>query len=62
MCVGDYGIGFVDFNKWKHDNICEVLHSIYSKTCNNRIKIIINYLMNSLNLSNISKAICVIDK
>ena len=30
--LGKNNEGFIDFTKWKHDNICKVLHSNYSKS------------------------------
>ena len=39
--VGEYSEGFINFTKWKYDNICEVLHLTYSKSGSNRRKFII---------------------
>ena len=51
----------MNFTKWRHDNILEVIHSNYSKSGNDRGKFIMNDLMTSLNLSKRCNIIRVID-
>ena len=54
----EYSDGFVDFNKWKNDNIDETIHSIYSKSDNMKTK----YIMNDLREQLTGKVIRVINK
>ena len=44
----EYSDGFVDFNKWKNNDIDESIHSIYSKSDNMKRKHIVNDLMKEL--------------
>ena len=54
----EYNDGFIDFNKWKYDNIDEKIHSICSKSDDMKKKYIMNDLMKKLT----GKVISIINK
>ena len=57
----DKGKGFVDFNKWKHENITEKIQKEYSNSEHEQRISMLNDIMISLNLSNTYKVFCVIN-
>ena len=62
--VGIFGIhdkGFIDFNKWKQDNISKVIQSNYLESNTTKIKSIMNELITKMNLSNKCKVFRVLD-
>ena len=52
----------MNFTKWKHDNICKVLHSDYLESNAAQRKSIMNDLIIKLNLSKMCKVFRVINK
>ena len=62
--VGIFGknnLGFMDFTKWKYDNICKVIHSNYSESDATQRKSIMNDLIKTINLSKRYKVFRVIN-
>ena len=53
--------GFIDFTKWKHDTIYQVIHSNYSESDAAQSKSIMNDLITKMNLSKRCKVFQVIN-
>ena len=52
---GEHDEGFIDFNKWKIDDINQDMQIDYSASNNSKRLIIMDDLMKKLNISNICK-------